>query len=294
MMIRTAINGFFMALADSVPGVSGGTIALILGFYDNFIGSINKVIYGSKDEKKEGIIYLIKLLCGWAVGMILAVLVLTAFFEKNIYAVSSLFLGFILPSIFIIGKEEYPTIKDKWQHTPYVILGIAIVALLTFFNGRVSGMALDMSHFTLGSAAYLFIAGAVAITAMFLPGISGSTVLLIFGAYLPVLGGVKEILHLNLKVFPMLFVFGLGIIFGASVSVRGIQKCLEKFRAQTVMTIIGMLIGSLYAIVMGPTTVGTGNEMLNMSNFSIVFFIAGIVLIALLEILKHRLNKKEA
>lgn len=94
-MVRTAINGFFMALADSVPGVFGGTIALILGFYDKFIGSINKVIYGSMSDKKEGIIYLIKLLLGWALGMILAVLALTAFFEKNIYAVSSLFLGFI-------------------------------------------------------------------------------------------------------------------------------------------------------------------------------------------------------
>ena len=53
-MIRTMINGFCMALADSVPGVSGGTIALILGFYDKFIGSINQVFYGKKEEKKEG------------------------------------------------------------------------------------------------------------------------------------------------------------------------------------------------------------------------------------------------
>lgn len=52
-MIRTIINGFFMALADSVPGVSGGTIALIMGFYDDFIGSINKVIYGKMQEKKR-------------------------------------------------------------------------------------------------------------------------------------------------------------------------------------------------------------------------------------------------
>ena len=52
-MIRTMINGFCMALADSVPGVSGGTIALILGFYDKFIGSINQVFYGKKEEKTK-------------------------------------------------------------------------------------------------------------------------------------------------------------------------------------------------------------------------------------------------
>lgn len=291
-MIRTAINGFFMALADSVPGVSSGTIALILGFYDNFIGSINKVIYGKMDEKKDGIIYLLKLFSGWVIGMVLAVLALTAFFEKNIYAVSSLFLGFVIPSIFIIAKEEYKTIKDKWQHTPYVLVGIIIVAMLTYFNGKVSVMALDMSHFSLGSAAYLFIAGAVAITAMFLPGISGSTVLLIFGAYIPVMNAVREVLHLNFKVIPMIIVFGLGILTGALASVKAIQKCLEKYRAQTVMLIIGMLIGSLYAIVAGPTTVAVSNEIVNSGNFSILFFIVGIALIAILEFTKYQFEKK--
>ena len=291
-MIKTGINGFFMALADSVPGVSGGTIALIMGFYDNFIGSINKVIYGGKSEKKEGIVYLLKLFSGWAVGMILAVLVLTAFFEKNIYAVSSLFLGFIIPSIFIIAKEEFPVIKGKFCHIPFVIIGIGVVAALTYFNGKISVMSLDLSRFSLGSALYLFIAGAVAITAMFLPGISGSTVLLIFGAYLPVINGVKEILHFNLKVLPMIFVFGLGIIFGALVSVKGIQKSLEKYRSQTVMLIIGMLIGSLYAIAAGPTTVSPSNAMLGVGNFSVLFFIIGIALIAALELLKRRLENK--
>ena len=180
-MIRTMINGFCMALADSVPGVSGGTIALILGFYDKFIGSINQVFYGKKEEKKEGLIYLIKLLLGWAVGMILAVLVLTKFFETNIYAVSSLFLGFIFPSIFIIAKEEYACIQKKWQYTPFVILGIAIVAALTYMNSKVQVVDVDLTHFSVPTALYLFLAGVVAITAMFLPGISGSTVLLIFG-----------------------------------------------------------------------------------------------------------------
>ena len=156
-MIRTMINGFCMALADSVPGVSGGTIALILGFYDKFIGSINQVFYGKKEEKKEGLIYLIKLLLGWALGMILAVLVLTKFFETNIYAVSSLFLGFIFPSIFIIAKEEYACIQKKWQYTPFVILGIAIVAALTYMNSKVQVVDVDLTHFSVPTALYLFL-----------------------------------------------------------------------------------------------------------------------------------------
>ena len=168
---------------------------------------------------------------------------------------SSLFLGFIFPSIFIIAKEEYACIQKKWQYTPFVILGIAIVAALTYMNSKVQVVDVDLTHFSVPTALYLFLAGAVAITAMFLPGISGSTVLLIFGVYLPVISGVKELLHLHFGVLPMIIVFGVGVICGALVSVKGIQKSLEKYRGQMVMLILGMLIGSLYAIVSGPVTV---------------------------------------
>ena len=92
-----------------------------------------------------------------------------------------LFLGFIFPSIFIIAKEEYACIQKKWQYTPFVILGIAIVAALTYMNSKVQVVDVDLTHFSVPTALYLFLAGVVAITAMFLPGISGSTVLLIFG-----------------------------------------------------------------------------------------------------------------
>ena len=64
--------GFCMALADSVPGVSGGTIAFILGFYDRFIKSLDKLVYGNKQDKKEAIKFLIKIGIGWLIGMISA------------------------------------------------------------------------------------------------------------------------------------------------------------------------------------------------------------------------------
>ena len=107
-------RGFCMALADSVPGVSGGTIAFILGFYDKFVTSLNNIIFGNKKEKKEAVFFLIKLGIGWIIGMLIATLVLTSLFEKHIYAISSLFLGFIIFSIpFII---EYSTHSEP--HRP--------------------------------------------------------------------------------------------------------------------------------------------------------------------------------
>ena len=73
-----------MSLADSVPGVSGGTIAFIMGFYDKFINSLDNLFYGDKEKKKESIRFLIKLGIGWVVGMILASLILASLFEKKI------------------------------------------------------------------------------------------------------------------------------------------------------------------------------------------------------------------
>ena len=100
MFIVNLIRGFFMALADSVPGVSGGTIAFILGFYDEFIGSLNTLVSkNSKEEKIQALQFLLKIGVGWAIGMITSVLFLASIFEEHIYSISSVFIGFIIFSI---------------------------------------------------------------------------------------------------------------------------------------------------------------------------------------------------
>lgn len=105
-------NGFMMSLADSVPGVSGGTIAFLLGFYDNFINALDSLLHSEK--RMDGIKFLFKLGIGWIIGMGLSVLILTSVFESHIYKVSSLFIGFILISIPIIIKEEKDTLKRNY------------------------------------------------------------------------------------------------------------------------------------------------------------------------------------
>ena len=98
-MIKEGVHGFCMALADSVPGVSGGTIAFIMGFYDQFIGSINNLVFGKMRQKKQAFRYLFKLGIGWLIGMGMAVLALSSLFESHIYMISSLFIGFIAGSL---------------------------------------------------------------------------------------------------------------------------------------------------------------------------------------------------
>ena len=232
-MIKEAIGGFCMALADSVPGVSGGTVAFIMGFYDQFIGSVHDLAFGKMEDKKKAIAYLIKLGIGWIIGMGLAVVILSALFESHIYVVSSLFIGFIAGAIPLIIREERDGFKQFGKGILFLILGIVLVAGITWLNGRAGTSSMDLSHFQLGNAIKLFFIGMIAISAMFLPGISGSTLLLIFGVYIPVISAIRAVLGLQLSYVPNLIFFGLGIVAGACSVVKIIKVCLERFRPQT-------------------------------------------------------------
>lgn len=288
MYITRFVQGFCMALADSVPGVSGGTIAFLMGFYDQFIGSIDDLIRGSREEKKEALSFLIKMGIGWAAGMILAMLVLASVFEAHIYAISSLFIGFIIFAIPIVAKEEKESLLGKKSAFPFVILGIIIVCALTYFNPVFGGDGVNLDHLTVGLGIFVFVAGMIAISAMVLPGISGSTLLLIMGLYLPIVKAIKEILHLNLSAFPTVFIFGCGVLVGIFSVAKVIRKALENYRAQTIYLIIGLMIGSIYAVVMGPATLDVPQEALSFETFNWLFFLIGGAVIAGMQFMKSR------
>ena len=116
-MILTAFHGFCMALADSVPGVSGGTIAFLMGFYDVIVGSLDALVHGTKQERLCGLRYLLKLAAGWAVGMALAVTVLAGAFTDGVYQLSALFLGFVLVSVPLVMREQRAVLgafRENW------------------------------------------------------------------------------------------------------------------------------------------------------------------------------------
>ena len=283
-----------MALADSVPGVSGGTIAFVLGFYDKFIGSLDALIYGKKSEKLTALKFLLKLGLGWVIGMGAAVLVLSSLFETHIYGVSSLFLGFIIFAIPFIIRQELATLRGRYGNLIFTLLGIAVVALITYFNPVSGGTGMNISSLNFGLIFYLFLAGMVAISSMILPGISGSTLLLIFGLYLPIITGVKDLLHLDFSSLPALIIFGFGVIAGAILIIRLIKLALKKFRPAMIYLILGLMLGSLYAIVMGPTTLSTPVDPLSFATFNPLLFLLGGLIIVGLEWLRSALESKSA
>lgn len=283
-----------MALADSVPGVSGGTVAFILGFYDDFVNSLNNLISRGKTDRIKAFKFLSKIGVGWVTGFILSVLFITSIFEKNIYEISSLFLGFIIASIPLIVKSERKTLSER-KNIVFLIIGIIIVCGMTYFNPMSSSgrsFSIRLENLGLGFGAYIFLSGMIAISAMVLPGISGSTILLIFGLYTPILNGIKEILKLNLEYLPGIIIFGSGILLGILVTIRGVRSLLRKFRSQTIYCIIGLMIGSTYAVIMGPASLEMPQAPMSIGSFSIVFFAIGCTLVPALEKLKTVLKNK--
>lgn len=281
-----------MALADSVPGVSGGTVAFIMGFYDDFIGSIHNLVFGKMEEKKSALRYLVKLGIGWVIGMGMAVLVLSALFESHIYVVSSLFIGFIAGAIPLIVSEEKESLREVKKGLLFGFLGTLLVVGIVWLNGHLGTSSMDLSKFSIGLGVKLFLIGMVAISAMFLPGISGSTLLLIFGAYIPVITAIRGFLGLDFSYIPGLMFFGFGVLAGAATVVKGIKVCLETYRPQAIYAILGMMIGSFYAIIQGPTTLDVPKEALSLSTFHLIACIAGLALVLGLQKLKMVNEKK--
>ena len=109
---------------------------------------------------------------------------------------------------------------------------------------------------------------------------------------MPIISGIKETLHFNLSYVPVLFVFGMGIVTGIAIIIKIVKRALEKYRSQTIYLILGLMLGSIYAIVMGATTLKVPKDPLSLGTFDILFFVIGGLVILGMEFAKRKLEKK--
>ena len=286
----TLFGGFAMALADSVPGVSGGTIAFIMGFYDRFIGSLDTLVYGSWQDKLKGFGYLLKLGIGWIAGMLLAVTLLAGAFTSGIYKLSSMFLGFVIVSIPLIVIEQKNDMRDLRCGVGFFLLGAAIVVTLTAVN--LSSMVNTLG-FNVWTVLYVVAAGMLAISAMVLPGISGSSLLMSFGLYLPVIAAVKDLFGFSFDGLWMLIALAFGIVAGLAVSPHILKRLMERDMGAVMYMVLGMMVGSLYAIVVGPTTLKVPQPAMTLADFSLVWFILGAVAVLALSAFKSHAARRK-
>ena len=237
-------KGFAMGTSDLVPGVSGGTIALLLGIYDDFIRSISGIF-----SKKfwESLKFLIPIGLGMIIAIGLLSKVINYLLSEHTVPTMFLFVGLIAGIIpYLLNTAR---VKQKFQTSHYllVLLGIIIIVVITLLNNgdKHAGETLELST---GLIIKYFIAGVCASSAMLLPGISGSFMLLVFGVYGTVMFSISEFMSLNFKAVPILMVVGIGIICGFLFSSKLIQYLLNYYTYLTYALIIGFVVGSLYAV----------------------------------------------
>jgi len=244
------MKGFLMGSADIVPGVSGGTMALITGIYDRLIYAIKSFDY---QALKFALSFRIRDLFNhihWrfflflGMGMVLAIFFFTRIIPLQVYMfthpewVYGLFFGLIIGSIFLLLAEIDPSDRN-WKNLIPMIGG-------TLFGFWVVNLVPTDTPETFG---FVFLTGSVAISAMVLPGISGSYLLLIFRKYDYILSqlstlGTSETINGLINLLP----FILGCIFGIIIFSRVLSWLLERYYTLTILLLIGFLIGSLWVI----------------------------------------------
>jgi len=235
-----SLKGMAMGAADVVPGVSGGTIAFISGIYEELLNSISSFNFSLINVfKNEGFKsvwikvngnFLVSLFVGILISVLSLAKLIESMLENHPIVIWSFFFGLVLASIIYIGKQI-----TKWTKGSFLclILGAILAFYITTLNPMVSANS---------SPWFLFLAGMIAICAMILPGISGSFILVLLGAYKPVLNA------LNTKDFVSIIIFLVGAILGLLSFSRMLKWLFSTYKNYTLATLTGFIIGSLNKI----------------------------------------------
>jgi putative membrane protein len=238
--IVIGLKGMAMGAADVVPGVSGGTIAFISGIYEELlvaISSVNLDLF--KTLKKEGFkaawkqlngSFLLSLFAGIFISIISLAKAIKYLLENEPILLWSFFFGLVLASIIYIAKQI-----TKWNFIAIIVLvlGAFLAYYITILNPLVSENS---------SSLYILLAGAIAICAMILPGISGSFILVLLGAYKPILDA------LNNRDFKTISIFMVGAIIGLLSFSKILKWLFANYKNYTLSVLTGFIIGSLNKI----------------------------------------------
>ena len=245
--ITLALKGAAMGVAEVIPGVSGGTIAFITGIYETLINSIKAIGPGLFTTfKKDGFggvweevngAFLVNLIVGMVAGIVVGVFGVTHILENYPVLLWAFFFGLIVASAIYIGKQV-----NNWGlvQIACLIAGIAIAYYITIAAPSEGNTALW----------FVFLSGAIAISALILPGISGSFILLLMGMYTIIIPTLKEILSLNFSTegFIMMGVFGAGCLIGLMTFSRLLSWTFKNYHNATMAALTGFMIGSLNKI----------------------------------------------
>ena len=279
------IKGFFMGIANVIPGVSGGTIAIILGIYEEFISRISNLF---KDLKKN-LLFLIPIGIGMGLAIVTTSKLVSYSYDKFPLPTILFFVGLVFGGIPMLiqnvkGKKEIKKISN------YIIA--AITFLLVIFmasykfifsiNSEVNFASIDILGYVL-----LFIVGIVAAATMVIPGISGSLVLMILGYYYPVIDTINALFKENfIHNVSILAIFGIGVVVGILLISKLLEMLFKKYNVKTYFGVLGFVFASIVAIPLSACI------ELESIPIDLVQIISGIVVLILGTIISYKLGDK--
>ena len=271
------IKGVMIGIANIIPGVSGGTMAVSLGIYDRLIGAVS----GLFKEFKKNIAFLIPIIIGCGIGIVGFTYAIEYLLDKHTFVTCMAFVGLILGGLPAIISS----MKSKMTSGGIGVFGILAFVIAFVISGgmpllKESKDALTVIAVTPVNMVILFILGVVASATMVIPGVSGSMMLMIFGYYYAIINTIKTFLD-NLRAFNLMGMkdgilllapFGIGVILGIFLIAKLITFLFEKYGVQTFCAILGLVISSPIAIFINT---GLVSKLGSLSIWEILF---GIVL----------------
>lgn len=253
-LLLNVIKGMMIGIANVIPGVSGGTMAVSLGIYDRLIGSIS----GLFKNFRESLSFLFPIILGCGIGIVGFTYTIDYLLSKHTFVTCMAFVGLILGGL----PALYHALKNKMQESDTSIgissvaaftLALAVSVALPLFK---TGEGMTAIPVTAANMAILFILGIIASATMVIPGVSGSMILMILGYYSGIISAIKGFLD-GLRAmdmtalkegFLLLFPFGIGVILGIFLIARLITFLFNRYGVQTYSAILGLVVSSPFAI----------------------------------------------
>lgn len=242
-IVVMGMKGAAIGVANVIPGVSGGTIALLLGIYHELAEAVGNILTAGWKQRLEYLRLLLPLFIGAALAILLFARLVEWLYGRYPEQLGFFFLGLIAASLPALIRE----MKERPQglHWLLFLTGFALTLTLGILD-KTAAIGADLSGtlplLNLPYGIKLFFSGLLAATSMVVPGISGSFVMLLLGEYYHILG------FINTMNIPVLLIFGIGTVLGLVGSARAIDIMLNRFFRGTMMFILGLVVASLYVV----------------------------------------------
>ena len=276
--IKLFFKGFIMGIANIIPGVSGGTLAIILGIYERFLEAISHFFKNLKDNIK----FLIPVFLGIGISLLSMSHVIDYSYKHYPLPTTIFFVGLVLGGIpLLIRKTKKEKTKSNIANIVAFICTFTLVIIMAFAD-KIFGTSKEVVLNNLNVIGYIkvLLVGCLSSATMIIPGVSGSLVLMLIGYYYPVISIIKDLTHFNnlLSNGIVLGFFGIGIVIGLVTISKLLEYLFKKHSKATYYGVLGFIFASLIAIPASSYAVIVGSICLKHIIISIVTLLVGCLI----------------